>query len=52
MPHQLAKKLLAITQAKKMVKSITFDNGTEFNYHHAIEHYLNTTVYFAEPYKS
>ncbi|WP_160413185.1 MULTISPECIES: IS30 family transposase, partial [unclassified Gilliamella] len=24
----------------------------KFNYHHAIEHYLNTTVYFAEPYKS
>ncbi|OCG65232.1 hypothetical protein A9G39_09975 [Gilliamella sp. Imp1-6] len=41
-----------LTPFKKMVKSITFDNRTEFNYHHAIEHYLNITVYFAEPYKS
>ncbi|WP_255307528.1 IS30 family transposase, partial [Gilliamella sp. Imp1-1] len=29
-----------LTPFEKMVKSITFDNGTEFNYHHAIEHYL------------
>ena len=41
-----------LTPFKKMVKSITFDNGMEFSYHHVIEHYLNTTVYFAEPYKS
>jgi transposase, IS30 family len=35
-----------------MVESITFDNGAEFNYHRAIEYYLNTTVYFAKPYQS
>lgn len=32
------------------VKSITFDNGTEFAGHQAITHHLGADVYFADPY--
>lgn len=50
--NTLAKIIELLTPFKAMVRSITFDNGTEFSAHRAIEYYLNTKVYFAEPYKS
>jgi IS30 family transposase len=34
------------------VKTITFDNGTEFSLHQDIEHALQCLVYFADPYSS
>ena len=34
------------------VKSITFDNGSEFAMHQVIEKALNCNVYFADPYSS
>lgn len=34
------------------VKTITFDNGTEFNSYRIIEKALNCKVYFADPYSS
>ena len=34
------------------VKSITFDNGSEFSMHKTIENALNCNVYFADPYSS
>jgi IS30 family transposase len=37
---------------KKFVKSITFDNGTEFAWHGEIAKKLKTEIYFARPYKS
>jgi IS30 family transposase len=36
---------------KKFVKSITFDNGTEFAGHGEIAKKLKTEIYFARPYK-
>ena len=33
------------------VKSISFDNGSEFALHQKIEQKLSTLVYFAEPHK-
>ena len=32
------------------VRSITFDNGSEFAHHHAISEHLGVAVYFADPY--
>ena len=32
------------------VKSITFDNGTEFSGHETISQHLGVSVYFADPY--
>ncbi len=37
---------------KKVFKSITFDNGSEFSCFEKIEKYLNAKVYFAHPYSS
>lgn len=38
-------------QISARVKSITFDNGTEFAYHPRIARALSTDIYFADPYK-
>ncbi|NIA13443.1 MAG: IS30 family transposase [Nitrospiraceae bacterium] len=32
------------------VRSITFDNGTEFAYHEQVAHQLGVDIYFADPY--
>lgn len=37
---------------KKIIKTITFDNGVEFAEWKAIEKYLNIQIYFANPYSS
>lgn len=37
---------------KESVKSITYDNGTEFTYHESINQLLETKSYFCEPYHS
>lgn len=42
----------AITPPKKLIKTITTDNGTEFSEHKYIAKMLHTTVYFADPYAS
>jgi len=34
------------------IKTITFDNGKEFAYHHKIAHDLNVKTYFTRPYTS
>ena len=39
----------ALKSSKLPVKTITFDNGSEFAEYKAIERGLNTTVYFADP---
>jgi len=42
----------ALLRHKAKVKTITFDNGTEFAYHKHIARKLDTDVYFAHPYSS
>lgn len=42
----------AMSKYKRMVKSITFDNGLEFAEHEAIAKSLNCKIYFADPYSS
>ena len=42
----------AMSKYKKMVKSITFDNGLEFAEHELIAKSLNCKIYFADPYSS
>jgi len=34
------------------IQTITFDNGTEFAGHKALQEILNTSIYFAHPYHS
>jgi IS30 family transposase len=44
--------LIALQPYRKAVKSITFDNGTEFHGYKALEEHLGITVYFAHPHHS
>lgn len=37
---------------RSMMKTFTFDNGTEFYYHESLEQQLNVKAYFADPYNS
>jgi len=41
-----------LSKFKKMVHTITVDNGGEFTLHNLISMHLDTTVYFARPYHS
>ncbi|WP_184307706.1 IS30 family transposase, partial [Aporhodopirellula rubra] len=34
------------------IRTMTFDNGTEFFYHKMISDAINVKIYFADPYKS
>ena len=38
--------------SNRLIKSITFDNGSEFSKHEQIAKKLNAKTYFCEPYKS
>lgn len=44
--------LIALQPYRKAVKSITFDNGTEFHGYKHLEEKLGITVYFAHPHHS
>lgn len=51
--EDLAKEVVELLQPyKKIVKTITTDNGTEFRKHKYICKKLDTTVYFTDPYSS
>lgn len=45
-------KLYPDFDVKKVIKSITFDNGSEFSCWNKVEKYLNCKIYFAHPYSS
>ena len=50
--HEIVPIIKLLEPYKDKVKTLTFDNGTEFTYHEKIAEKLSTKTYFCNPYSS